>query len=86
MIGIYPVGTLLQLDTGEMGLVVDCPSGRKNSRPRIVLLVEDGEGNFARGEVVDLADQDPGRSSFRRNIVKGLNPTAYGIQPAQFLL
>jgi len=86
MIGIYPVGTLLQLDTSELGLVLDCPSGHKNSRPRIVLLVEDGEGNFARGEVVDLADQDPGRSSFRRNIIKGLNPTAYGIQPAHFLL
>ncbi len=86
MVGIYPVGTLLQLSTGEIGLVLDCPSGRDTTRPRIVLLVENGECNFERGEVVDLANQGPEEGSFRRNIVKGLNPATYGIQPAQFLL
>ena len=86
MVGIYPVGTLLQLSTGEIGLVLDCPNGRDTTRPRIVLLVEDGEGNFKRGEVVDLANQDPEEGSFQRKIVKGLNPSAYDIQPAQFLL
>ncbi len=86
MMGVYPVGTLVHLNTGEIGLVMDYPNRAEKKRPRIVLLVEDGRGGLERGEVVNIAEQNPYDGTFKRNIVKGLNPSSYGIQPASFLI
>ena len=46
MLGIYPVGTLLNLDTGEKGLVVSCGEGENKARPLIVLLESDNQGGY----------------------------------------
>jgi HD-GYP domain-containing protein (c-di-GMP phosphodiesterase class II) len=86
MMGVYPVGTLLQLDTGEMGLVADSSSGRDRSRPRVMLLVPDGRGGVAKGETVDLSEPDPRTGGFKRTAARSLNPGSHGIQPAHFLL
>lgn len=86
MIGVYPVGTLLQLDNKEMGLVIDTPEKADGSRPGVVLLVPDGQGGFKKDRVVSLAERDPRTGAFRRNIVRSLHPSSYGIQPAEFLL
>ena len=43
MMGTYPVGTLLQFDTGEMGLVADYSVDSEGGLPRIVLLEKDGK-------------------------------------------
>jgi HD-GYP domain-containing protein (c-di-GMP phosphodiesterase class II) len=85
MMGTYPVGTLLELDTGERGLVLDYPLESGGTLPRIILLEEDGDDEFRRGEVVDLAEKDPGTGAYRRNVVTSLNAASSGIQPANFL-
>jgi HD-GYP domain-containing protein (c-di-GMP phosphodiesterase class II) len=86
MLGVYPVGTLLELDTGETGLVIGTPEEVEGSRPRIVLLTSNGKGGYAKGRVVDLAERDPATGSFRRSIKKSFHPSVYGIQPAELLL
>jgi HD-GYP domain-containing protein (c-di-GMP phosphodiesterase class II) len=85
MLGVYPVGTLLQLDTGQMCLVMDPPEDDDRTRPRVVLLDADGQARVKKGKVVDLAERDPQTGSFRRNILRSLNPSLYGIQPFEFI-
>jgi hypothetical protein len=86
MMGTYPVGSLLELDTGEMGIVADYPMESGGHLPRIVLLQKESGGSYKRGEMIDLSEKDPDTGSLRRNVVKSLNAASHGIQPASFLL
>lgn len=86
MMGTYPVGTLLELDTGEMGIVSNYPMESGGHLPRVVLLQKESEGSYKRGETVDLSEKNPDTGSLRRNVVKSLNAASQGIQPARFLL
>jgi HD-GYP domain-containing protein (c-di-GMP phosphodiesterase class II) len=86
MLGVYPVGSLLVLDTGEMGLVTGRREGADVGRPKVVLLKDLGKGEFLKGEVVNLSDRDPRTGAFRRNISRSLHPSALGIQPSDFLV
>jgi HD-GYP domain-containing protein (c-di-GMP phosphodiesterase class II) len=85
MIGIYPVGSLLELDTGELALVIEAGKADDGTRPKVVILDSDEQGGYSKGEVVDLDESDPQSNAFQRNIVKSLHPSIYGIQPAEFL-
>jgi len=84
--GTYPVGSLLELDTGEMGIVSDYPMESGGHLPRVVLLQKQADKPYTRGEVIDLSEKDPETGSPRRNVVKSLNAASHGIQPASFLL
>lgn len=86
MVGAYPMGTLVELDTGDLGLVL--PSTRESNRvrPRVVILVSDNGGGYKKGERVDLAEKDSATGSYIRNIVNTFNPCEYNIQPAGFIL
>lgn len=85
MLGVYPVGTLLKLDTGEFGIVLDCPKNGNPTRPPIVLLMLDDNGKFKKGKSVDLSEKKPKAESFKRNVVKSFHPSNFGIQPADFI-
>lgn len=85
MMGIYPVGSIVELDTGEIALVMDYPDESERSLPVISILVSDGKGGLSRGETLNLAAQ--GNDGFsRRNIVRGVHVSRLGIQPSQFFL
>jgi HD-GYP domain-containing protein (c-di-GMP phosphodiesterase class II) len=85
MMRAYPVGTLLELDTGEMGLVIDYSKASDDSHPRVLLLEKDGQGGVRGGEAVELSEKDPEMGTYLRNIVRSLNAASYGIQPIEFL-
>jgi hypothetical protein len=85
MMGRYPIGTLLQLDTGEFGLVMDYPDKGENSLPRVVLLVEESEGSVKRGDVVDLTEKDEDNRLFKRRVLGCFQPEIYGINAADFI-
>lgn len=86
MMGRYPIGTLVRLDTGEIGLVAESSDRRLSPLPKVVLLVDNGEGVLLRGQVVDLAEKDPVSGTYLRRVTGCCHPSALGIQPAQFLL
>ena len=79
MMGLYPVGTVLKLDSGELGLVVDYPSESDRTRPQVLLLVDDGQGGLKGSEKLNLAERD-------QKIIKCLHPSVLGIQPSQLIL
>lgn len=86
MMGLYPVGTILELDSDEMGLVVDYPDESERTRPLIMLLVDDGKGRYTRGQTVDLAAEEMKEGSSARKILRGIHPSSLGIQPSIFFL
>jgi HD-GYP domain-containing protein (c-di-GMP phosphodiesterase class II) len=86
MLGVYPIGSLLEMDTGELALVMDTDKTSDGARPMVVLLAENGNGGYATVGVADLAERDAQSGAFRRNIVKSIHPSTLGIQPAEFLI
>lgn len=85
MMGIYPVGSLVALSSGEIGIIVENnPEISFLLRPR-VKLITDAAGNKRDGEVIDLGEVDPG-GVFLRTIVKTLNPDEYGVRVADYFL
>ncbi len=85
MLGVYPIGTVLELDDGQMGVVCSTPSAAAVDRPRLVMMVPDGRGGLQKGGILDLTGCDPATGSFVRSVKKSYNPVTLGIQPAQFL-
>ena len=86
MLGVYPVGTLLMMDTGEKGLVIGTSENADITRPQVMLLVSDGQGSFKRGNIVRLTERNHYTGSFLRNIVKSVHASTYGIQPVEFIV
>jgi HD-GYP domain-containing protein (c-di-GMP phosphodiesterase class II) len=84
--GVYPVGTLVILDTFELGIVHAVnPLQDMLSRP-LVRIVSDPQGNILHpGNLVDLADRSP-QGEFLRTIIKTEDPDRYGIRVADYFL
>jgi HD-GYP domain-containing protein (c-di-GMP phosphodiesterase class II) len=83
--GIYPVGTLVVLDTFELGIVHAAnPIPEMLSRP-IVRVISDSRGSLSHpGTLVDLAEQSDG--VYLRTIIKTDNPDRYGIRVGDYFL
>jgi HD-GYP domain-containing protein (c-di-GMP phosphodiesterase class II) len=84
--GIYPVGTLVILDTFELGIVHAVnPLQDMLSRP-IVRVISDAQGHIAHpGELHDLADRNAD-GVFLRTIIKTENPEGYGIRVGDYFV
>jgi HD-GYP domain-containing protein (c-di-GMP phosphodiesterase class II) len=86
LLGIYPVGSLVVLDTFELAIVHAVnPIAEMLSRP-IVRVITDALGNLEHpGRLVDLAEQDAdGR--FARSIIKTADPERYGIKVGDYFV
>lgn len=86
MLGAYPVGTLVKLDTGEIGIVIGPSKSKDRTRPMVQLLDIDAKNNYQKGAVVDLSKQDPRKKTHLRNITKTMHPSDLGLQAAEYLL
>ena len=84
MLGVFPIGTLLELDSGEVALVSRPPSSADLNRPRALVLHEDGQGGYRSGPEIDLSERDDSEG-YRYRIVGSAHPSTRNIQPAQFL-
>lgn len=62
--GLYPVGTIVVLDTGEWGVVVGAPASPERRAQPTITLIRDAAGREIDGETLDLAD--PAVSATRR--------------------
>jgi hypothetical protein len=86
MVGVYPVGTLVRLNTGEIGLIHQGTAVEEGRLPRILLIKKTGKKQFAADRVVDLNELDSATGRPRRWVRSTHNPYHYGIQPAIFLM
>jgi HD-GYP domain-containing protein (c-di-GMP phosphodiesterase class II) len=85
-IGMFPTGTLVLLNTGEVG-VVTAQSRIRRLRPEIMIILDAEKQPLADYRVVDLnrvsATADDQVSLW---IEQGLEPGAYGVDPAEYYL
>tara|TARA_R110002073_G_scaffold2129_15_gene14799 strand:+ start:4400 stop:5704 length:1305 start_codon:yes stop_codon:yes gene_type:complete len=77
-IGIYPAGTLVELSSGEVGVVV-AEYRTRRLRPKVMLLLDASKNELPTTRVVDLQDFSPGGGAPSSTIRKSLEPEAYGI-------
>ena len=83
MLGIYPVGTLLKLDTDELALVVSSSRKKNQKRPIAIIMEKDPDGSYQKGETMDLEKRDAQTGNYVREIIETYHPSTFGIQPVQ---
>lgn len=86
MIGVFPIGTLVRLNTGEIAVVY---RGNKNDllRPKVIV-VEPGDHNPVEtldvSKMIDLTEIDEQTRSFKRTIVETLDPLRYNVDVTKY--
>jgi HD-GYP domain-containing protein (c-di-GMP phosphodiesterase class II) len=78
-VGIYPTGTLVELSSGEVGLVVKENPG-KRLRPQVLVILDVDKKQLADFREIDLA-KPIGEERKVIEILKTLEPGAYGLDP-----
>ena len=85
-IGVFPVGAIVELNTGEVGVVV-AQDSNKRLKPKIVLILEADKQPRNQLVIVDLASQDKGdAATLSWWITREMPKNAYGIDPAKYFL
>jgi len=88
MVGVFPQGSLVLLDTKEMGLVFETNSNAELlDRPRVIMIADRDGSRLRPAEsyAVDLSEKD-GSGAYARSIVRTLDPHKYGVDISEFLM
>ncbi len=86
MMGIYPIGSMVELNNGRIALVMDYPAGSQKDMPLIMTLEKDSKGGMAQGEMINLAARTGKDGSPGLSIARGILPSRVGVPVAQFFL
>jgi HD-GYP domain-containing protein (c-di-GMP phosphodiesterase class II) len=85
-IGVFPVGAIVELNTGEVGVVVAQDTNRR-LKPKVILILEADKKPRAELLIVDLSTQDErAESTLSWWITRELPKNAYGIEPSRYFL
>jgi HD-GYP domain-containing protein (c-di-GMP phosphodiesterase class II) len=85
LLGIYPVGTCVLLDSYEIAVVHSANSDPSQLHRPIVRVVCTAAGaKLDPGPIVDLGETADG--TFKRSIIKVINPAEYGINPSDYFV
>jgi hypothetical protein len=82
---IYPTGSLVELNTGEVGIVVAQNHARR-LRPQVMLLLDAQKKPYIRYPVVDLLNHNDSKPNEPMDIVAIPEPGAYGLDPTELYL
>lgn len=86
MVGIYPVGSLVRLSSGELALVVKA-NPADSSRPMVHLLFDRTGRRLPEAEGdLDLTERDPATGQYRRTIVMAVDPATKNFDVAKYLM
>jgi HD-GYP domain-containing protein (c-di-GMP phosphodiesterase class II) len=85
ILGVYPVGTLLRLDTDELALVVSSPSRISAKRPLVCVLEKGPDGGYKKRETINLDERNPETGKYVREITETHHPATFGIHPVQHI-
>jgi len=85
LVGIFPVGSLVLLDTKEIAIAYKTnPDPELLDRPQVIVICQDGKGEVKKS-FVDLSDRDSA-GAYRRSIVKALDPNKYHINIVKYFI
>jgi hypothetical protein len=85
MIGVFPLGTLVLLNTNEIGIVSQTPEDSEQIDRPLVKLLNYRDGEYLAGDTVDLREVDEVRLDYKRSILKTLDPNQYRINISEFI-
>lgn len=83
-VGVYPAGTLVELSTGEVAVVVS-EYRKRRLRPRVLTLLNSHKTLLSQPCMLDLHETDTWRRRSPPTIQRSLEPGAYGIDLATLL-
>jgi HD-GYP domain-containing protein (c-di-GMP phosphodiesterase class II) len=85
-IGVFPVGTLVELNTGEVGMVI-AQNRVRRLRPKIIVLLDRDKQPLDAFPIVDLRNQlSDANNQQSLWIERGLAPGDYGLDPTEYYL
>lgn len=84
-IGVFPAGTLVELSTGEVGIVI-AQNRVRRLKPRIMLVLDKNKVAYEFNPVVDLIEDPLDGDGRPVEIRQPLVPDSYGIQASDFYL
>lgn len=84
-IGLFPVGSLVELNSGEVGIVLS-HSRLHRLRPRIMIILDPRKVAYPTPTVVDLRTAPTDAGGTQIEIARDLEDGAYDIDPARYYL
>ena len=86
-VGVFPTGTLVELNTGEVGVVIGQNRYRR-LRPEVMIILDSKKKVRDEFTTIDLltCDENTGKSEPDIWITQGLERGAYGIDPTEYFL
>ncbi|ENO90547.1 metal dependent phosphohydrolase [Thauera linaloolentis 47Lol = DSM 12138] len=84
-IGLYPIGTLVELSSGEVAVVIQQNQVRR-LQPRVMVILGQDKAMERYPRTLDLLMQPDTAAGEPYRIVRALPPNAYGIDPNDFYL
>ena len=83
-VGMFPTGSLVELNTGEVSLVIEQNRVRR-LRPKLMLLLNADKTPVSRRALMDLKARPAGGGEDEaRWILRGLEPGAFGLDPKDY--
>ena len=83
-IGAFPVGSFVELSSGEFGLVVNLPVEPIHfNRPQVKVLVDRSGQKIENGPIVDLSQKDRS-GQFLRSVERTYDARSFGINITNF--
>lgn len=84
-IGLYPIGSLVELNTGEVAVVIQQNQVRR-LKPRVLLVLAPDKSYERNPRTLDLMMEPATPTGEPYRITRALPPDAYGIDPAELFL
>lgn len=84
-LGVYPIGTLVELSSGEVGIVLSQNRVRR-LRPKVLMILNSDKIAYGGAPTIDLMMQNHQHSGASLEIDKILEAGTYGIDPKEFYL
>lgn len=82
-LGIYPVSSLVELNTGEVGVVIQQNSVRR-LLPRIMILLNPDKTKNEYPATINLLNSPLAPNGDPYKIIRGLPPDSYGLEPGNY--
>ena len=84
-LGVYPTGTLVELNTGQVGIVLSQNRVRR-LRPKVMLVLNADKHAYNIAPTVDLMVEAIDHQGQLLEITRSLNPGSFGIDPTAYFM
>lgn len=84
-LGVFPTGTLIEMSTGEVGVVL-AQNKTRRLMPKVMMLMNSDKKFYDEYKIIDLMKMSQNETGEPTSVLRGLDPGTYGIDPSEFYL